>query len=187
VAGGPGLITILCGPLRKRPGCGNAERVDLHNHHIGEGNTMRQRRFVASLVALGVMSITGAASADPIETRKAIMSSVGAAAKVSGEMAKGDIPFHPDIAAAALATFAAAGKAFGTFFPEGSETGNDTAASPRIWEEPDRFAAVLVEFSSDASAARAAAPADLAAFQTAFGSVAQNCRACHEDFRISRN
>lgn len=148
---------------------------------------MRHRHFIASLVAFGFVTVAGLANADPIEARKAIMSSVGAAAKVSGEMAKGEIPFHADIAAAALSTFAAAGKAFGTFFPDGTETGNDTAASPRIWEERDRFEAVLAEFSADASAARAGAPADLAAFQAAFGSVAENCRACHEDFRLSRN
>ncbi len=144
---------------------------------------------IATLTLVAGLGTTGpaATAAEPIETRQAIMASVGAAARVSGEMARGNIPFHPDIGASALATFAAAGKAFGNFFPEGSETGNDTAASPRIWEERERFEAVLADFAADAAAARAAEPADLASFQAAFGPVAENCRACHENFRLSRD
>ena len=145
------------------------------------------RGSVLALGVIGVMSMIGGVAADPIETRQAIMKSVGAAAKVSGEMAKGDIPFHPDIANSALATFAAAGKSFRSFFPEGTETGNDTAARATIWEDPDGFLAINDKFADAAVSAVAAEPADLEAFRAAFGSVAENCRACHEEYRVARN
>ena len=145
------------------------------------------RGSLLALAAIGVISVAGHLAADPIETRQAIMKSVGAAAKVSGEMVKGEIPFHADIANSTLATFAAAGKSFHTFFPEGSETGNDTEAKATIWENMDGFLAINDKFADAAVRAIAAEPADLDAFRAAFGSVAENCKACHEEYRVSRN
>ena len=145
------------------------------------------RGSLLALAAIGVISVAGHLAADPIETRQAIMKSVGAAAKVSGEMVKGEIPFHADIANSTLATFAAAGKSFHTFFPEGSETGNDTEAKATIWENMDGFLAINDKFADAAVSAIAAEPADLDAFRAAFGSVAENCKACHEEYRVSRN
>ena len=148
---------------------------------------MMVRGFVLALAGIVGMSVVGTVAAEPIETRQAIMKSVGAAAKVSGEMAKGEIAFHPDVAASALATFAAAGKSFRTFFPEGTESGGDTAAKATIWEDPDGFLAINDKFANAAVSAVAAEPADLDAFKAAFGSVAENCRACHEEYRVSRD
>jgi cytochrome c556 len=148
---------------------------------------MSMRGFALGLVAIGCLSAVGDVAAEPIETRQTIMQSVGAAAKVSGGMAKGEIAFNPDVAMAALATFAAAGHSFASFFPEGSETGNDTEAKATIWEDMEGFIAASTKFADDASAAMAAKPADLDAFKAAFGSVAENCKACHEDYRVSRN
>ena len=145
------------------------------------------RGSLLALAAIGVISVAGHLAADPIETRQAIMKSVGAAAKVSGEMVKGEIPFHADIANSTLATFAAAGKSFHTFFPEGSETGNDTEAKATIWENMDGFLAINDKSADAAVRAIAAEPADLDAFRAAFGSVAENCKACHEEYRVSRN
>ncbi len=145
------------------------------------------RGSVLALAAIGMLSMAGSVAADPIETRQTIMKSVGAAAKVSGEMAKGEIPFHPDVAASALATFAAAGKSFHNFFPEGSESGGDTEAKATIWEDREGFVAVNDKFAAAAVSAIAAEPADLEAFKAAFGSVAENCKACHEEYRVSRN
>jgi cytochrome c556 len=148
---------------------------------------MKLRRSVLALAAIGSMSVAATAAADPIATRQTIMQSVGAAAKVSGEMAKGEIDFHPDVAAAALTTFAAAGRSFHTFFPEGSETGGDTRARATIWEDMAGFVAASDKFATDASEAVAAEPADLDTFRAAFSSVAENCRSCHEEYRVSRD
>lgn len=148
---------------------------------------MNVRTSTLGLVMVGLSSIAVSAVAEPIETRQTIMQSVGAAAKISGGMVKGEIDFNPDIAMAALTTFAAAGHSFPTFFPEGSETGDDTEAKASIWEDMDGFIAASSDFADDASAAVAAEPADLDAFKAAFGSVAENCKACHEEYRVSRN
>lgn len=148
---------------------------------------MKMRVIALGLVTIGLLGTADTVAAEPIETRQTIMQSVGAAAKVSGGMAKGEIAFNPDVAMAALATFAAAGRSFPSFFPEGSETGNDTEAKATIWEDMDGFVAASTKFADDAGVAIAAKPADLDAFRASFGSVAENCRSCHEDFRVSRN
>jgi cytochrome c556 len=131
----------------------------------------------------GATSVT----ADPIETRQSIMQSVGAAAKISGNMAKGELAFDPDVAMAALTTFVAAGRSFPAFFPEGSESGGDTRAKDTIWSDNAGFVAASEKLANDASAAVAAKPADLDAFRSAFSSVAENCQSCHEDYRIAQN
>lgn len=148
---------------------------------------MTSRLFATALVAAALLGSSSVAVADPIETRQAIMSSVGAAAKVSGEMAKGNIDFNTDVAASALATFAAAAHSFRTFFPDGSETGGDTKARSTIWEDNAGFIQANQAFAEDATAAVAAKPADLDAFKAAFGSVAENCKSCHEEYRVSDN
>ena len=148
---------------------------------------MTMRAMALGLVTVGLLTTAGGVAADPIETRQTIMKSVGAAAKVSGGMAKGEIAFNPDVAMAALATFAAAGRSFPSFFPEGSETGGNTEAKATIWEDMEGFIAASTAFAGDAGAAIAAKPADLDAFRAAFGSVAENCKSCHEDYRVSRN
>lgn len=130
--------------------------------------------------------LTAAAAAEPIETRRSIMSSVGAAAKVSGEMAKGNIPFNADVAALAIATFVAASNSYRDFFPDGSEAG-DTRARDTIWSDREGFIAANEAFAEDAAAASAAKPADLEAFQATFGAVAENCQACHEKYRVPQD
>ena len=149
---------------------------------------MRLRSLAFGAVAIGLLAAAGSATAaDPIETRQTIMSSVGAAAKVSGEMAKGEIPYNTDVAMSAFATMAAAGLSYTAFFPEGSEAGGDTRAKETIWTDREGFVAASEKLAADASAAIEAKPADLDAFKVAFGNVAQNCQSCHEDYRVSRD
>lgn len=141
-------------------------------------------------LALGLATaglLASAAAADPIEIRQSIMQSVGASAKVSGNMAKGELTFDPDVAMAALTTFSAAGHSFPAFFPEGSESGGETRARDTIWSDNSGFVAASERFASDAAAAVAAKPADLDSFRAAFGSVAENCQSCHEKYRIANN
>lgn len=148
---------------------------------------MTLRSLASGAAGLGLLVAAGnAAAADPIETRQAIMSSVGAAAKVSGEMAKGEIPYNTDVAMAAFATFAAAGLSYTSFFPDGSEAG-DTRAKDTIWTDREGFVAASEKLAADAGAAMEAKPADLDAFKAAFGNVAENCQSCHEEYRVPRN
>jgi len=110
-----------------------------------------------------------------------------AAAKVSGEMIKANIPFNKDVANLALQTFAAVSLTFVDFFPEGSETGGDTRAKDTIWSDWEGFVAANAKYAEAAAAAVAAEPADLDSFKAVFGPIAENCNSCHEKYRVSRN
>lgn len=140
-----------------------------------------------ALCATATVSVTAAAD-DPIAVRKALMQATAASAATSAGMMRNELDFDPRVARAALATFRAVGMAYADFFPEGSESGGNTSASPRIWEDHDGFLAAVAKFRDEATAAVQAAgsegPADLAAFQAAVGPVLGNCSSCHQAYRV---
>ncbi len=148
-------------------------------------------RFSKAIIC-GVVACVGLSGAavqaadDPIAARKAIMSSVGAAAGLGGGMMKGEIDYNPAAGKAAIATVRAASLTFGDFFPAGSDQG-DTGAAPTIWENADGFAAELAKFSAAtekaAEASGKSGPADLEAFKAAMGPVFGTCKSCHETYR----
>ncbi|MTI06106.1 cytochrome c [Roseibium denhamense] len=138
----------------------------------------------------GLILMTGIGTAqtanDPIATRKALMSSVGAAAGLGGGMMKGEIAYTPAAGKAAIAAMNASAVAFGDYFPEGSDQG-DTKAAAAIWSDPDGFMAEINKFAAATGAAMEASgrpgPADIDAFKAAFGPVLATCKSCHEGFR----
>ncbi len=146
------------------------------------------RKFVVASIAagLGLVGVAAEAASDPIATRQAIMTSSGAAAGLGVGMMKGDIAYSPAAGKSAIATLRAVSLAYGSFFPEGSDQGK-TNASPKIWEDPDGFAAKLAKFAASTEAAVKASgkdgPADVEAFKAAFGPVLSNCKSCHETYR----
>jgi len=130
------------------------------------------------------------AADNPIQTRQALMEANGGAAGLSAGMLKGEMPYSPAAAKAALATFHATSLAFGDYFPEDSKTGEKTTAAPKIWEDAAGFKKALSKFQADAAAGFEAAgedgPADLASFKAAVMPVLGNCKSCHETYRIKR-
>ena len=138
--------------------------------------------------AAAVLMFTGIAHADAISDRKALMKQkVGASMGTLGKTAKGEMAYDAAAVLAAFTTMREATNTFGDLFPAGSETGGETTASPKIWEDMDGFKAALVKFQGDLDTAIAAAPADQAGFMPVFGAVAGNCKACHEVYRVPQN
>lgn len=145
------------------------------------------RRLMLGIPLIVLVSTAAFALADdPIATRKKLMDGNGAAMGAAVGMVKGEIPFDPRIAMAALQSFDSVAFAFGDYFPEGSGQG-DTSASPNIWSDPAKWQAQLDDFRKDAEAAVAAKPQDLEAFKAVLGPIGEDCGACHEGFRVKRN
>ncbi|WP_365770955.1 c-type cytochrome [Roseibium sp.] len=146
------------------------------------------RNVMATGLAAGMLMAVGVVQAadDPIATRQAIMSSVGAAAGLGGGMMKGEVAYSPVAGKAAIAAMNAAASSFGSFFPDGSNTGN-TGATEAVWDNSEGFAAEIAKFSAATEKAMAAAgkagPADLDAFKAAMGPVFGTCKSCHETYR----
>lgn len=148
---------------------------------------MKKVALAVSALFLSISAVH--ASDDPIAVRKALMDSNGAAAGVTVKLMKGEIPYDPAIAKAAIAAFHATAEAFGDYFPKGSDTGPDTKASPKVWEDRAGFDGKLSKFQADAmsavEASGKAGPANLDAFKAAIGPVLQNCKSCHEAYRVN--
>ena len=139
-------------------------------------------------LALAGLSLTVAmAFAGPVEDREALMKQRGGAVGALMKFAKGETAYD---AAAVLAQLQAlqenAGKAkdVAALWPEGSA--GDSEAGPAIWSDAAGFQAAHDKFAADVKAAVDAAPADPAALQTALGTIAQNCGACHQTYRVTK-
>ena len=139
--------------------------------------------FALAAAALAV-TVAGAA-ADPLEQRKANMKERGEIMRILGPIAQGRADFDAATVNGALAkleTNAEAGADTEALWPEGSDTG-DTKASSAIWANFDDYKDRNQKYAEAVTAAVAAAPQDLAAFQAAFGPVGASCGSCHENYR----
>ena len=141
-----------------------------------------------SLVAgLAVVASGVQAQQDAIAKRKAIMKEVGAAAKLSGEMIKGDKPYDAKAAAEGMTKVSVGWAEFAKLYPKGSETGGETTASPKIWENFKDFDEKGQALAKAAANAAAEAPKGLEAFKAAFGNgVGGTCKGCHEVYRVQK-
>jgi cytochrome c556 len=139
----------------------------------------------AAAIALGV--VAAVAQQDPIAARKALMKANGDQAKIGAAMVKGDAPFDLAAAHKIFATFEDASAKAPALFPPGSETGGDTAADPKIWQNMDDFKAKLAKLGTDAKVADASVK-DLDSFKAAFGDIGKNdCGGCHQTYRIKKS
>jgi cytochrome c556 len=143
------------------------------------------RQLVGAL-ALTVFAGSAFAAEDPIAARKGMMSNVGKAMGAAAAMVKGEAEFDARVGELAFRTMNAVSLGYGEMFPAGSETGGETEASPKIWEDNAGFMAAVAKFQGDTASAIKAAPVDLDGFKVAFGQVAANCKACHEAYRIKK-
>lgn len=99
------------------------------------------------------------------------------------QMARGDIEYDAEAAAAAAANMArVASLDQRGLWPEGSDNAahDGTRALPNVWDDPDGFADKLDALRSATRAIEDAAGEDLDALRGALGPVAQACAACHD-------
>ncbi|HEX2018603.1 MAG TPA: cytochrome c [Aurantimonas sp.] len=153
---------------------------------------MQARSFTVALVIAAIGTAfaappAGAQNLEAIKQRQELMKENGRSAKAASEMIKGEAAFDPATAAAIFVEMHDVAVEFGDLFPEDSKVGEETEAAPAIWERPEEFQAALAQFRDDTEAAMDAAPQDIATFRQAFGRVAENCKGCHEEFRIDKD
>lgn len=144
---------------------------------------------IASAVAIcASVTLAFAGGHTPVEQREAIMKTMGQSAKTIGDMLKGETAFDAVVANETLVTMQTAVANLGDLFPEGTELAgeNENAAGPAIWTDRAGFEAKIAAFQEDISAAVSAAPQEKEAMAVAFGEVAQNCKSCHEAYRVKK-
>jgi len=137
------------------------------------------------ILAAALASMPAAmADDDPIHERHELMESVRDAAKPVGSMLKGEAEYDASVVMESLETWRSVGAKFGSLFPEGTETGQDTEAAPAIWEDREGFNEALATWREATDTAIAAKPQTLDDAKPVVGPVFQACKNCHDTYRI---
>ena len=146
---------------------------------------VRTLAVAAVLAAVGAGAVV--AADEPQVVRQQAMKKVGAATGALAGIAKGEKPYDAEVVKASLTTISETMKTFPDHFPAGSETGHESEASPKIWENMDDFKAKAAKLGTDAGAVLAQLPADQAAVGAALGGIGKDCGSCHESYRLKKN
>lgn len=141
--------------------------------------------FIAIAIAGCGMSAVMAAG-EPQEVRQGLMKGVGQSMGALVAIAKGEKPYDGAVVTASLETISKNVKAFPDQFPAGSETGMESEASPKIWENMDDFKAKAAKLGTEVDATLAQLPADQAGVGAALGVIGKNCGGCHETYRLKK-
>ncbi|MCA1489677.1 cytochrome c [Ensifer sp. NBAIM29] len=145
---------------------------------------MRAFALAAVLAGLGVTAVT--AADEPQEVRQQLMKKVGQAAGALSGIAKGEKPYDAEVVKASLTTISDTVKVFPNHFPPGSETGMETEASPKIWQNMEDFKAKAAKLGGDAAMFLAELPSDSAGVGAALGVLGKDCGSCHETYRLKK-
>lgn len=147
---------------------------------------MSKSKLLAGLsLAAGLAMVASGVSVaqDAIAKRKEYMKAVGAASKLSNEMIKGEKPFDAAAAKDAMTKISGGWAEFAKSFPKGTETGGETTASPKVWEDPKGFSEKGEAMAKAATAAAASTTKE--DFAEKFKAVA-TCKGCHDVYRIPK-
>jgi cytochrome c556 len=144
-------------------------------------------RSLGLVICSGILAAGMAIAAeDPIKERRQLMKDNGDAAKLLTAMLKGEKPYDAKEAQTSIKSINTSIAKFVTLFPNGTETGGDTAAKPEIWTDKAEFESIAKQLDAVTGKAAAAAPGGLDSFKTAMGEVGKTCKSCHEKFRFEK-
>lgn len=143
-------------------------------------------KSVFSAVLVAALCSTAALAAEPQEVRQQLMKENGAAFGALAAIAKGQKPYDAATVKASLDKLSEVSKDFHDYFPKGSETGFESEASIKVWEDSAGFKAANDKYVADIQSVAANPPADQAAVASAVGVIGANCGACHQTFRVKR-
>ncbi len=155
------------------------------------------RKILTSTILITSIGFAAIAqSNESIKMRQDAMSNIGKAMKVLTPMAKGEADFDRDTAMQALSAIHTNALQLPDLFPEDSKTGTgheedgipkETEALPAIWDNRDDFDALVKKFISDTEMALAADPQDAETLGGAMAIFSEDCKTCHQDFRVKKN
>jgi cytochrome c556 len=144
-----------------------------------------------ALAVAAVAMVTLAATAvmgqqDPIAARKALMKQNNDHARTLVQITRGQAPFDAAKVEEALTQWAETARVFPALFPDNSRSGQETRASPKIWESKSDFDAKAAAFGKAVADNRDKAKASLDGLKAAFALIGRTCDNCHEDYRLAR-
>ena len=148
---------------------------------------MRLAQLTIAAIALIALCATAVvAQQNPIAARKALMKANDDNARAMVQTMRGQKPFDAAAVDAAFAQWADTAQKFSGLFPENSKTGDDTRATPKIWQNKKDFDEKVAAFGKAVAENRGKAKASLDGLKAAIPVVGKTCDNCHEDYRASR-
>lgn len=145
-----------------------------------------RRMLVLTGLVLAIGMGGAVAAVDYHKERETAMKTVGGSMKGAAGFATGKTPYDAAAAKAAMEKVEQAATSFPSYFPDDSKSADEVAA-PAIWQNKPDFEARAAKLASDAKAAAAAADQGQAQFKTAFATVADNCKGCHQTYRLKQD
>jgi cytochrome c556 len=137
-------------------------------------------------LGLAVSAAAVLAQSDPVKQREDLMKQNEEGAKTAVAMMRGQRPFDGKAVDAAFAQWADTAQKLPGLFPEGSKTGGDNRASPKIWVNKKDFDAKAAAFGKAVADNRAKAVASVDGLKAAIPVIGDACDTCHKDYRLSR-
>lgn len=121
---------------------------------------------------------------DAIKYRQSAMTVMGTHFARLGAMANGKTAFDARQAAENAVIVESLSKLPWAAFGEGTDKGGNTKALPDVWKDPAKFKESADKLVAEATKLSAAAKVGtLDSLKVAFGSAANTCKGCHDNFR----
>ncbi len=142
--------------------------------------------LLAALVVTPAMALDAEQAQKATETRQSVLKVVGWNIGPLGAMARGLVPYDADLVARNAQRIAWMSSMIpDAFRADTREHAVETEALPVIWENYARFEELAANAQASAERlAEVAASGDEAAGKQAIGALIDDCRACHNDFRL---
>ena len=141
---------------------------------------------VAAVAAVAFGATAVLAQSDSIKGREHLMKENGKHAKALVQMVKGEKPYDAKAVQAAFAQWHETAEKLPGLFPPNSKTGEDTRASPKIWENKKDFDEKAAAFKKAVADNRAKAEGSLNGLKVALSAVGKTCSNCHDDYRLKK-
>lgn len=146
---------------------------------------MKRTLVTTAALFCATIAVAHSGATGIVKDRMDGMGALSEAMKTLGTMARDGTPDPALIAEAARVIQANAGPALTDRFPEGSLP-EVSEATPAIWEDWDRFAAMSDEMLEKALALETDATDPDLDLNAALKDMATTCTACHKDFRVKK-
>jgi cytochrome c556 len=159
-----------------------------------------KKKFGRMTLAMLALSIGGAVVAQAqsagapgaaraaVEERRAVFKLIGSNFRPLGALLKEDGKYDAADATKRIEREVFLAGLLPEVFPEISNVGEpDSKAKPEVWSNKAEFDQALKKFKADLAALKTVNDRDQSlsdAFKTALGTVAQDCKSCHDNFKL---
>ena len=140
------------------------------------------KALIAGFILVGGVALAGQATDPDAKMRQDLMDANGAAMKVLGGMASGDVAFDATAAAAAVKALVDDAANIPVAFKNQGAADPKSAAKPEIWTNWDAF---VKNAAALGTAASAMDTTSLDGIKAGLGAVGGACKTCHTDFKAA--